>query len=134
MQNRISPLNLSGLRLTVERECANPQNEGKDEQRRRKRDRVEEVVYYMCTKCEEEHDDRRDAEDCCPDVDPGAVLKDHCPVCQREHLDVESAADCCLWKDLDAPSRWRIAALVEAGKTWTESIEEVTGQKLNQLN
>lgn len=128
MQNRIGPLNLSGLRLTVERECANPDDKSK------KRDRVEEVVYYVCTNCDEEHDERSDAEKCCESEESGSVQKDHCPVCQREHLDAENAADCCLWKDLDAPSRWRIASLVEAGKSWTESIEEVTGQKLNQFN
>lgn len=133
MQNRISPLNLSGLRLTVERECANP--ESPSEKRDKRYQKVEEVTYYRCTKCEEEHDYRSDAEECCPDSEEsGAVLKDTCPVCQREHYAVEAAADCCLWKDLDAPSRWRIAALVEAGKSWTESIEEVTGQKLNQFN
>lgn len=130
MQNRISPLNLSGLRRTVERECANPQEVDKS----KKRDRVEEVVYYVCTKCGEEHDERNDAENCCPEDEPGSILKETCPVCQREHHAVEAAADCCLWKDLDAPARWRIAALVEGGQSWTEAIEAVTGQKLNQFN
>jgi hypothetical protein len=95
----------------------------------------------MCVACSDEHDYRSDAEECCPDSDegsadmPGAVLKYTCPVCRGSSFsEVEMAADCCLWKDIDAPGRWRIAALVDAGGSWTEAIEEITGQKLNPLN
>lgn len=137
--NCISPLNLSGLRLTVERELANPSNESSADKRKSPHERVEEITRYMCVSCSEEHDYRSEAEECCPDEDedkdaPGAVLKDSCPVCRYEHSSTEEAADCCLWKDMDKPARWRIAALVDGGKSWTESIEEVTGQKLNPFN
>lgn len=135
----LSPLNLSGLRLTVERECAEPAIEDLEAKRRRDEKRVEVVTRYICTACDEEHNFHSDAEDCCkdePDAEaPGAVLKGACPVCRRQYQDdIEAAADCCLWKDLDAPARWRIAALVEGGQSWTEAIEVVTGQKLNQFN
>jgi hypothetical protein len=135
----LSPLNLSGLRVTAERECtaaAIDQHPLKSSQR--KRDRVDVVTRYVCTLCDEEYDTREEAEVCCEDEDdedtPGVVLKTNCPVCNRTHGDEHSAAECCLWKDTDPPQRWRIAAMVEGGKSWTEAIEEVTGQKLNPYN
>ena len=136
MQTNLSPLPLSGLRVTAERECSIPpviEDEGK--KRRRTRGRVEEIVRYMCPVCSEEHDDRSDAEDCCPDDGdedtPGAVLKGSCPVCGHESGDPFLAAECCLWKDTVPQQRWQIATMVESGKSWTEAIEQVTGAKLN---
>lgn len=79
----------------------------------------------------ERHDHEDDAAECCaPAGDPwlhdqeGEIL---CPVCrQGGNRDYHAAASCCLWKDLDAPARWRIADAVEAGASWDEAIAKET--------
>lgn len=113
----LSPLTLSGLRVDHE-----PPKKPRVED---DSGRVEAVLMYRCTECDEVHDHRLDAEDCCP---PDDLLLHHeedsvqCPVCGEEHIDHRYAVDCCLWKDIDAPTRWRIADAVEAGATWHEAL------------
>lgn len=53
-----------------------------------------------------------------------------CPVCTTQHSEYRLAADCCLWKDLPAPTRWRIADAVEAGATWLDAINTHAGPRL----
>ena len=92
-------------------------------------DRYEEVTAYRCTKCDELHELRVDAEECCNErkTPPGADLpNDHCPVCAAECYDAEGAAHHCLWHDFDHPTRVAMARKVEAGATWTEAIEQAT--------
>lgn len=84
--------------------------------------RAEEVVMYRCRECDELHEWRIDAEVCCAeptDTDTGP----YCPVCGTRHGDHEAASDCCLWKDLDATTRHRIAAAVNAGSTWADQLQ-----------
>lgn len=106
----LSPLNFSALLARLRLPPPDPVS------------RVEEVTMYRCTKCDELHEFKDDAEDCCAeqdDVDTGPV----CPVCGTRHGDHEAASDCCLWKDLDATTRHRIAAAVAAGNTWAEQLQ-----------
>ena len=45
-----------------------------------------------------------------------------CPVCGEEADSIHQAADCCLWKNLDWPTRYRIARAIENGSTWAEEL------------
>lgn len=99
--------------------------EAAEQKRERDLDRVEEVTMYRCTECDQIHHDEDDAVDCCA---PDAVAELHdqeapgtCPVCGQDFMSARDAADCCLWKDLDAPTRWRMADQVDAGSTtWSQ--------------
>jgi len=99
---------------------------------------VKEVTAYRCPVCTSLHEDESDAERCCPFDGAGAKgLHDqeaaqHCPACQAQYRTEREAVDCCLWRDIDAPTRWRIADAVEAGATWIEAIETVTKQRITQ--
>lgn len=50
-----------------------------------------------------------------------------CPVCGHESSSPHESVECCLWKDLDAPTRWKVAAALEAGSTWTEELAKLEG-------
>lgn len=85
---------------------------------------VESVLMYRCCECDELYECRDEAEGCdCietkawPDPDNWA-----CPICANDCASPRIAADCCLWKDFDAPARWRMADAVEAGRTWAEQL------------
>lgn len=52
-----------------------------------------------------------------------------CPVCGEKSTSPHEAVECCLWKDLDAPTRWTVAAALEAGSTWTEELAKLEGAK-----
>lgn len=109
---------------------------------------------YVCPACNEQHDCRSDAADCCADdIGPdypcpvcgdlhiseadareccGAVanLHGHCPVCDTAHNTTHEAADCCLWKDTTPHQRFLIASRLEADPriTWQEAIEYAMSQ------
>ena len=95
----------------------------------RRRNTAIEVTRFRCPVCEALHSDEDDAETCCPfQGDESTGLHDQdafyrCPVCQDMSSSPREAVDCCLWRDVDAPTRWRIADAVEAGATWIEAIE-----------
>ena len=50
-----------------------------------------------------------------------------CPVCGEASSSPHESVECCLWKDLDAPTRWKVAAALEAGSTWTEQLAALEG-------
>lgn len=107
---QLSPLNFSGL-------LCNLREPEHDKLARR----YEAVTMYRCLTCDETHDWGSDARLCCP---PGSDEEDpKCPVCAAEFTEHRDAADCCLWKDLDAPTRHRIADAVEAGSTWAAELK-----------
>lgn len=86
--------------------------------------RIERVDGYRCTVCQEfyESHEKQDAIDCCAPGNSG-VESIACPACGAEAKDYHLAASCCLWKDLDAPTRTRIADDMDANsdtKTWAE--------------
>lgn len=123
--NQLSPLNFSGLiafgrlnqamleSLPVKKHRAAPV----------------EVTMWRCPECDDLHDDEVDAEECCQGAEEECAIDDepppHCPVCNAELSDHHEAANCCLWKDFDAPTRWRIAEAVEAGGKWMDEIKRV---------
>lgn len=111
---RLSPLNLSGLLATLR---ALP-----DDAEAAADDRVEEVRMWRCLECREVHDEEEDARDCCRKAVGEPGQSPHCPVCNSNNPNHRDAADCCLWKDLEAPTRWRTADAVEAGSTWAEQL------------
>jgi hypothetical protein len=122
---RLSPLisaGLAGLRPPLSQAEANATAPKKTEPSKSRR--IEMVVQYRCPECSELHDTEDDAASCCEDDEGGEVAKSacECPVCGRKYAALEDAADCCLWHDIDAPTRWRIAALVEAGLPWSDAI------------
>lgn len=120
---QLSPYNRSGIFHNL---IACDTKEATERQREQHRNRVVEVVVYRCCECRELHDDEDNAVECCaPDASDGLHHEEgasHCPVCYDRHNSPREAADCCLWKDLDAPTRWRMADQVEAGATWTEAL------------
>ena len=85
-----------------------------------------EVTSYRCPDCGDLHEDKAGALECCAPAASTAVhdqdVDEPCPVCATNHHDHRNAADCCLWRDLDAPTRWRIADAVEAGSTWVDAM------------
>jgi hypothetical protein len=116
---KLSPLNLDGIMFHLER----PPVPAKAKEKRW-RD-VEVVIRYLCPVCDEEHESRDDAVECCDDELSDDELEaaefsdlPFCPVCGEEYENHRAAADCCLWKDLDLPARWKIADAVERGGTW----------------
>jgi hypothetical protein len=92
--------------------------------------RRQPIECWRCPECYATHDDEDDAAECCAD-DPEDVqrqddgISSDCPICGHhfDDFDYQAAADCCMWKDLAPPTRWAIAAAVEAGQTWIESIQ-----------
>ena len=84
--------------------------------------RAEEVTAYRCPDCGDLHEDEDDALQCCEPAGHDQDAEIACPVCTVKHIDHREAADCCLWRDLDAPTRWRVADAVEAGATWAEAL------------
>lgn len=115
----LSPRTLSGLAAHIGIVQAVPVTAEKPEKKR-----ARAVMMYECPVCEELHDFRADAEDCCTENEELTAEQREaattCPVCGEEHSEPRVAADCCLWKDLDAPTRWKIADQVEAGATWAK--------------
>lgn len=116
---QLSPLNLSGL-LSGWRGKENP-----NAATGKKRKRAHEVTYWACPVCGERFDEyeEKEAEACCQgqgngldDESPG------CPVCEQRYTDHREAADCCLWKDIDAPTRYRMADAVAAGSSWADEL------------
>lgn len=82
------------------------------------------VVMYRCSYCDELHDDEDDAVDCCAELDPRNADATTCPVCGHPAFDAADAVDCCLWKDIEAPTRRRIARAVDDDNaTWIDAIE-----------
>lgn len=115
----LSPLTLNGLAAHRSIVQAVPVTAEKPEKKQ-----ARAVMMYECPVCEELHDYRSDAEDCCTedeDVSPTQrAAATTCPVCGEEHSESRVAADCCLWKDIDAITRWAMADQVEAGATWAK--------------
>jgi hypothetical protein len=128
---RISPLNFKGLMDNI----TSPRPMRIDPADKSDRAKPEQV--WLCPECDDVHKSYDDAVDCCADLDsyeaPEFVA---CPVCTRGFKDSDAspayrfAADCCLWKDLDAPTRWRIADAVEAGSTWAEELLDPAHRRL----
>lgn len=133
---RLSPLNFRGL-VDMRRSYGPAGDakrgpvfatEGREDARKQQASRVWSVTRYVCPTCDEEHEYRDDAVDCClngiaaEDQDPIAAPPGRCPVCIQQWGDAYSAVDCCLWKDIDKPERERIAAAVEAGSTWESQL------------
>lgn len=106
----ISPLNFSGLLARLRLPPPDPDAH------------VEKVTMYRCKKCDQVHHYHCDAKQCCAESDD-AETAPVCPVCGDRYRDHEAASDCCLWKDLDATTRHRIAAAVNAGSTWAEQLQ-----------
>lgn len=50
-----------------------------------------------------------------------------CPVCGQQSSSPHESVECCLWKDIDAPTRWKLAAALEGGSTWTEELAKLEG-------
>ena len=113
---RLSPLNLRGLLATLG--MAEPDARPMGALHRRR-----PIECWRCPECLDVHDDEDDAAECCKPTPAEADASSRkCPVCGTAHDSHEAAADCCLWKDFDAPTRWRMAAAVEAGSTWSEQL------------
>ena len=106
---RLSPLNFRGLIANAEYISAPVE---------RKKNPVTEIVSYRCDLCDEDYEDKDEAEDC--DCETTVNLAVSCPVCKSAALDHRQAADCCLWKDIDAATRYNMADQVEDGLTWAE--------------
>ena len=115
---QLSPFNFTSLMAR-----ANPPGEaepGLSKAAKRHR-HIERVVRYVCPDCDDLHDWEDEAEKCCA---PSAKIPctSDCPVCGEHYEEHQEAADCCLWKDIDAPTRWRMAVSVKAGSTWLEQL------------
>lgn len=120
---QLSPINLRGLlaRVICEADSA-PQGTPRPSERRRA------IECWRCPECQEVHDYEDDAEQCCAaSIAAEAQGGPTCPVCSETYTTHRDAADCCLWKDLDAPTRWRLADAVEAGSTWLEQLKVAPG-------
>lgn len=114
---KLSPLTRHGITSRILADGERQRIEGKKGRRQ-----VEEVTVYRCPKCGDLHEYRSDAETCCQVSAEESLSGTNCPVCGESHYDHRNAADCCLWKDLDGPTRWRIADAVEAGSEWVEEL------------
>jgi rubredoxin len=125
MSFNLSPLVRDGLALHAHPSVYAAESSGGKE---KKRNTPVEVSAYRCPVCNYLHEDEDEAADCC-DYEPPTGAKPHddediyCPVCGQAYVDHRHAVDCCLWKDIDAPTRWRIADAVEAGAEWVEAIK-----------
>lgn len=114
---KLSPLNFSSL-------VARANLPTEEELPKTKRGGVRRITMYECPVCEELHEREVWAEDCC-DLDeptPKIPSTSDCPVCGEHWEEHQDAADCCLWKDLDAPTRWRMAESVRNGSTWLDEL------------
>lgn len=124
----LSPLNFRGLLATqgiVQIPGVRPEKQ---------RVRRTPIECWRCPECLDVHDDEDDAAECCEHVEmkggelpTEAQVKPTCPVCGKGAWSFEDASDCCLWKDIDATTRHRMAAAVEAGSTWVEQLGVVHG-------
>jgi hypothetical protein len=113
------------------------------------------ALRFRCPECGRLHVTEDGAEECCPVYvrmvwvnDRGASFEtvedfaaahpfgigagvgvgpNNCPVCGSSSDSPHYATECCLWKDLDAPTRWKIAAAVDLGSTWPEALAPHVG-------
>lgn len=100
-----------------------------DPAREHERARSRVVVIYRCNVCLDDFDNEYEAEECCAEEDTPEASASACPVCRHQVPDnYRGAADCCLWKDFDAPTRWRIADAVETGSDWITEIKKASEQ------
>ena len=86
---------------------------------------IDTIIKFICPDCDEGHDYRDDAVNCCSKNRLSGSVKQllfTCPVCQQKCADIHDAANCCLWKDLAPMARFNIAAAVERGATWADAI------------
>lgn len=112
MHAQLSPLNRHGIMARLLASDTPVANETR---------RIEEVVMFRCPECSELHEFEDEAKDCCkPAIEQTSAAV--CPVCGEKYFTHRDAADCCLWKDFDAPTRWRIADAVEAGSEWISEL------------
>jgi hypothetical protein len=133
--NRLSPLTRQALfsRLVFNRPGVdnNVEVEVRSTRNPHRRSAIE-VTYWQCPECFDRFDDELEAEECCQGEERGPVCADGaetaCPVCLETTFDHRNAADCCLWKDFDAPTRWRIADAVETGSDWITEIKKASEQ------
>lgn len=114
---QLSPLNLSGLLTTLQAQACGTTPAANPKERRNRA-----LECWRCPECREVYDWEDEAEECCAEPAPAVTSQPTCPVCAAEYTSHRDAADCCLWKDLDAPTRWRMADAVEAGSTWADQI------------
>ncbi len=128
---RLSPLTRSSLFLTALLDSeSEAQRKHPASSNAIKRSGPIRVYVWECEECGDRHDYEDEAAECCALVDAEGEPTEEgfqCPVCRRGgNRDNHEAANCCLWKDLDAPARWRIADAVDAGASWTDAIAEET--------
>jgi hypothetical protein len=115
---QLSPLNFRGLIATLGI-VGEPVADAKTSNRPKPR----AIECWRCSECREVHSWESEAEECCADEDAKAApTATDCPVCAAKYSEHRDAADCCLWKDIDAPTRYRMADAVEAGSTWVEQL------------
>ena len=113
----LSPLNLSGM-LARDRGVSADSTAVKNE-----RKSAREIVTWACPICRNafDEDEEKKAEECCQ----GKACDEEnnsCPVCDKSYINHREAADCCLWKDIDAPTRYKMADAVEAGSSWSQEL------------
>lgn len=111
---QLSPLNFRGLMATL---CivGEPLQEAPSTKRTRQR----AIECWRCSECLDVYERESDAEVCCAYNHVKSASTDPaCPVCAEKYVNHREAANCCLWKDIDAPTRYRMADAVEAGSTW----------------
>lgn len=127
---RLSPLTRSALRHGGEGHAIHrPKRAGAP----RRSSRM--IVLYECPVCWERYDEESEADGCCDDDVDASVSPDvngepvRCPVCSLGYETEAAAADCCLWRDIDAPTRVRIARAVELGAQWVDAIAAETGDE-----
>jgi hypothetical protein len=126
---RLSPLNFAGLIALA----TMPSSESLDDHPARKAlaerpSKRSAIECWQCPDCDEIHDSRLQAEECCEDDDHLHTLHDQdgvslCPICASTNTDAREASDCCLWKDFDAHTRWAMADQVEAGALWVDLLQ-----------
>lgn len=110
---RLSPLNF-------QRFVTQSHLESSERVKEKKARQVERVTMWRCPECTEVYEWRDEAEECCPEEIETEQWK--CPLCTAPNESAREAADCCLWKDFDAPTRWRMADAVDAGGTWADEL------------
>lgn len=84
------------------------------------------ITRYLCSVCNADYENEVDAKECFGAEEEAGDKR--CPVCASKCDDTRDAADCCLWKDIDAPTRWRMADAVDDGSTWAEQLAAYTGK------
>lgn len=82
----------------------------------------EVYAVYRCSVCRKRHTEEDDAESCCPAIANGQPMQ--CPVCLQGADSFEIAADCCLHvhPTLTAFGRQRVAEAVASGTPWDEAL------------